>query len=54
MRSMKHGAMGASAWLLGAWALIGATLITCAVLWRREFASKSRAALLEDTDRTPT
>jgi uncharacterized membrane protein len=47
-------AMGASAWLLGAWALIGATLITCAVLWRREFASKSRAALLEDTDRTPT
>ncbi|WP_375174120.1 DUF599 domain-containing protein [Pseudooceanicola sp.] len=45
-------AMGASAWLLGPEALIAATVITFAVLWRREFTSQSRAALLDTTDRT--
>ncbi|MDA7427716.1 DUF599 domain-containing protein [Primorskyibacter aestuariivivens] len=39
-------AMAATAWLLGAVALIIATLLTLAVLWRREFASRSREALL--------
>lgn len=40
-------AMAATAWLFGATALIIAILVTCAVLWRREFASRSRTALLE-------
>lgn len=52
MRSI-YFAMGATAWLLGSVALVAATAITFFVLWRREFASKSRAALLADTDRTP-
>lgn len=51
LRSIYFG-MGATAWLLGAEALIGATALTFAVLWRREFTSQSRAALLEPTDRT--
>ncbi len=46
-------AMGATAWLLGAGALIVATGITYFVLWRREFASQSRSALLADTDNMP-
>ena len=41
-------AMAALAWFAGAWALIGATLVTFFVLWRREFASRSRAVLMED------
>ena len=45
-------AMGSAAWLLGPAALIGATAITFAVLWRREFTSQSRAALLDPSDRT--
>lgn len=47
-------AMAGSAWLLGALPLIIATIFTLAVLWRREFASQSREALLapETSDRT--
>lgn len=44
--------MGAAAWLLGPLALMGATLITVGVLWRREFASASRAAVLAPTDKS--
>lgn len=40
-------ALGSLAWLLGAPALILATAVTCWVLWRREFRSTSRDALLE-------
>ena len=39
-------ALSAAAWILGPVPLILATLATVAVLWRREFASQSRAALL--------
>jgi uncharacterized membrane protein len=45
-------AMGATAWLLGPLALIAATALTFAVLWRREFSSQSRAALIDPSDRT--
>lgn len=45
MRS-TYFALAASAWLLGALALLIAALLTLAVLWRREFASHSRAILL--------
>ncbi|WP_421703297.1 DUF599 domain-containing protein [Aliiroseovarius sp.] len=41
-------AIAALAWFAGPIALIGATLITLFVLWRREFASRSREVLLED------
>ncbi len=41
-------AMAATAWLLGAVPLILAVLFTLAVVYRREFASQSRAALLAD------
>lgn len=41
-------ALGALAWLLGPVALIAATTFTLAVLWRREFASATRATLLRD------
>jgi len=40
-------ALAALAWLLGAWAMMAATLVTFAVLYRREFNSQSRAALLD-------
>lgn len=40
-------AIGALAWLLGAWALILATLITLAVILRREYGSQSRQLLVE-------
>ena len=43
-------ALGSAAWVLGAWPLIIATVITLSVLWRREFASQSRAVLIADTD----
>lgn len=49
MRSVYFG-LAATAWLFGALALILATLLTVFVLWRREFNSHSRAALLEPTD----
>lgn len=39
-----------TAWILGAVPLIVATLLTLGVLWRREFASRSRAVLVADTD----
>ncbi|MWB77003.1 DUF599 family protein [Pseudooceanicola sp. 216_PA32_1] len=40
-------ALGAAAWLVGPGALIGAAVLTFAVLWRREFASQSRKVLIE-------
>ena len=43
-------ALGAAAWLLGPEALIGATALTTAVLWRREFASHSRTILQQQTE----
>lgn len=46
LRSM-YFALGAMAWLLGPAALLAATAITTGVLWRREFASHSRAILLQ-------
>ena len=39
-------AMAAAGWFLGPWGLLAATLTTCAILWRREFASQSRELLL--------
>ena len=47
-RAMRaiYFALSAAAWILGPVPLILATLATVAVLWRREFASQSRAALL--------
>ncbi len=46
LRTM-YFALAALAWLLGAWAMIAATLLTLAVLYRREFNSQSRAALVD-------
>lgn len=49
-------ALAAAAWLLGASALIAAAIVTTLVLWRREFASTSRAVLLRPDapqDRAP-
>ncbi len=42
-------AFGALAWILGPVALALATATTLAVLWRREFASVSRAVLMQST-----
>lgn len=39
-------ALAAIGWLLGPWALIGATVLTSLVLLRREFASVSREVML--------
>ena len=39
-------ALGALAWLLGPVPLMSATILTVAVLWRREFASHSRTVML--------
>ncbi len=41
-------ALGALAWLLGAWALIASTLIVVWIVWSREFASLPRRILIED------
>ncbi|WP_376874661.1 DUF599 domain-containing protein [Albirhodobacter sp. R86504] len=41
-------ALASLAWLLGPLALMGASVFTFAMLWRREFASVSRRALLTD------
>lgn len=49
MRSVYFG-LAASAWLFGAVALMAGTAITVFVLWRREFASQSREALLREVD----
>ena len=46
LRSL-YCALAAVAWLLGAWALIVAALLTALVLLRREFASVSRAVLMQ-------
>ncbi|NIZ09679.1 DUF599 domain-containing protein [Pseudooceanicola sp. HF7] len=43
-------ALAATGWFLGPWGLIVATALTCGVLWRREFASDSRAMLLRRED----
>lgn len=48
MRSL-YFALGGLPWLLGAVPLIVATLATVLVLWRREFASESRRALMGQT-----
>lgn len=40
-------ALAALAWLAGALPLLAATLVTAAVLYRREFASRSREVLLD-------
>ena len=41
-------ALAACAWLVGASALALATLVTCVVIWRREFASHSRKILMDN------
>jgi uncharacterized membrane protein len=41
-------ALGALAWLLGPYALVAATVVTSAMLIRREFASTSRQIMLRD------
>lgn len=46
LRSIYFG-LASAAWLAGAPLLIGATLITVTVIWRREFTSRSRGILLE-------
>ncbi len=51
LRSIYFG-IGAGAWLAGAIPLMVATLVTLLVVLRREFASHSRAVLLEPTDHT--
>ncbi|MEO9518596.1 MAG: DUF599 domain-containing protein [Paracoccaceae bacterium] len=40
-------ALASAAWLAGPYALIGATVVTLLVIWRREFASRSRKVLLD-------
>ncbi len=47
MRSVYFG-LAAATWIFGPWPLITASFITAYVLWRREFASHSRTALLRD------
>lgn len=42
-------ALGALGWLLGAWGLIAAVLVTASVLLRREFMSASREIILQRT-----
>ncbi|MGH1576709.1 DUF599 domain-containing protein [Planktotalea sp.] len=45
LRSVYFG-LASAAWLAGPIALALATMVTCLVLWRREFASQSRNVLL--------
>jgi uncharacterized membrane protein len=47
LRAIYFG-LAAVAWLAGPIPLITATIVTCVVIWRREFASHSRKALLEE------
>lgn len=47
-------ALCSTAWMLGAAPLLMATAITLGVLWRREFASRSRAVLLGHAAPTDT
>lgn len=51
LRSVYFG-LASVAWLAGPLALIAAALVTCLVLWRREFASQSRSVLLSGDDHT--
>lgn len=54
LRSVYFG-LAAAAWLLGPGALLAATVLTCLVLVRREFASKSHRVLVRpdnDTNHT--
>lgn len=53
MRSV-YFALASLAWLLGPWTLLLAVVLTAAVLYRREFASHSRRALLEIPPDTQT
>lgn len=53
LRSVYFG-IASAAWLAGPIALMLATAFTLAVIIRREFASTSRAVLLDDSDRTAT
>ena len=46
LRAM-YFALAAAAWLAGAGALALAAVVTCIVIWRREFASRSRKILLD-------
>lgn len=46
LRAVYFG-LASAAWLAGALALLGAALVTFVVIWRREFASRSREVLLE-------
>lgn len=52
LRSVYFG-LAAAAWLIGPLALIAAVLVTCLVLWRREFASRSRNVLLGGDAHSP-
>ncbi len=49
LRSVYFG-ICAAAWLVGAFALMAATVVTLAVILRREFASQSRAVLMVPDD----
>ncbi|MEL7175892.1 MAG: DUF599 domain-containing protein [Pseudomonadota bacterium] len=53
LRSIYFG-LGSALWLIGAPALILATLLTLGVIWRREFASRSRSVLLMPDTETVT
>lgn len=53
LRSVYFG-LGSASWLIGAPALIVATVLTLAVIWRREFASNSRNVLLMQEPLTVT
>jgi uncharacterized membrane protein len=53
LRSIYFG-LASAAWLLGAIPLMVAVVLTFLVLWRREFASRSRSILLANTTRTQT
>lgn len=49
LRAIYFG-LAAVAWLAGPAALTSAAIVTCIIIWRREFVSLSRKALLEETD----
>lgn len=53
LRSVYFG-IAAAAWLAGPWTLLVASLFTLGVVIRREFASQSRAVLLDEPKRTGT
>jgi len=46
--------LASAAWLLGAWALVAAVLLTLVMIYRREFGSSSREVLLENPPDTRT